>query len=86
MIMRTERTIAEKPTERNVPEPIVPAYCNFLTARKMAQENLEHQPLPDAIMDLAFRKMQAHGVINPGLSLDVIPISTGESLKCYSCP
>lgn len=50
--MRIERPVAEKPTERNVPEPIVPAYCNFLTARKMAQENLEHEPLPDAVMDL----------------------------------
>lgn len=50
--MRIERPVAEKPTERNVPEPIVPAYCNFLTARKMAQENLEHEPLPDAVMDI----------------------------------
>lgn len=50
--MRLERPVAEKPTERNVPEPIVPAFCNFMTARKMAQENLEHQPLPDAVMDL----------------------------------
>lgn len=76
--MRIERPIAEKPTERNVPEPIVPAFCNFLTARKMAQENLEHQPLPDAIMDLAFRKLQAQGALNPGLALDVIPIATGN--------
>lgn len=76
--MKTERPIAEKPTERRVPEPIVPAYSNFLTARKMAQENLEHQPLPDAIMDFAFRKLQAQGAINPGLALEVIPIATGN--------
>lgn len=79
--MRTERPVAEKPTERNVPNPIVPAYCNFLTARKMAQENLEHQPLPDAIMDLAFRRLQAAGALNPGLALDVQPITTGKPQK-----
>lgn len=78
--MRTEKQITEKPTERNVPEPIVPAFCNFLTARKMAQENLEHQPLPDAIMDLAFRKLQAQGALNPGLALDVVPIATGKEI------
>lgn len=76
--MPPDKPIAEKPTERNVPEPIVPAYCNFLSARKMAQENLEHQPLPDAIMDLAFRKLQSLGAANPGLALDVIPIATGK--------
>lgn len=81
--MRIERPVCEKPTERNVPEPIVPAFCNFLTARKMAQENLEHQPLPDAIMDLAFRKLQAQGAMNPGLALDVTPITTGIGCKNY---
>lgn len=78
-----QRSISEKPTERGVPNPIVPAYCNFLTARKMAQENLEHQPLPDAIMDLAFRKLQAQGALNPGLALDVTPITTGIGCKNY---
>lgn len=76
--MKLDRSISEKPTERGVPNPIVPAYCNFLSARKMAQENLEHQPLPDAVMDLAFRKLQAQRALNPGLALDVTPITTGN--------
>lgn len=74
--MRSE--VTEKPGENNT-IPLIPAVCNFQTARKMAQENLEHQPLPDSIMDRAFRKMQAQGVANPELSLDVLPIATGVS-------
>uniref|UniRef100_A0A1B0DIC6 DUF4812 domain-containing protein n=1 Tax=Phlebotomus papatasi TaxID=29031 RepID=A0A1B0DIC6_PHLPP len=58
-------------------------YCNFLIARKMAQENLEHQPLPDAVMDCAYRKLQASGDLHPGLALDVIPLATGVGVKSY---
>ncbi|XP_055696185.1 uncharacterized protein LOC129797528 isoform X2 [Lutzomyia longipalpis] len=58
-------------------------YCNFLVARKMAQENLEHQPLPDAVMDCAYRKLQAGGDLHPGLALDVIPLATGVGVKSY---
>uniref|UniRef100_A0A336LLE6 CSON010692 protein n=1 Tax=Culicoides sonorensis TaxID=179676 RepID=A0A336LLE6_CULSO len=81
--MRIERPVAEKPTERNVPEPIVPAYCNFLTARKMAQENLEHEPLPDAVMDLAYRKLLSKGEKYAGLALNVQPMATGVACKNY---
>ncbi|XP_063709417.1 uncharacterized protein LOC134837950 [Culicoides brevitarsis] len=81
--MRIERPVAEKPTERNVPEPIVPAYCNFLTARKMAQENLEHEPLPDAVMDIAYRKLLSKGQQYPGLALHVNPMATGVACKNY---
>lgn len=56
----------------------IPAICNFQTARKMAQENLEHQPLPDAVIDIAFRKAQAAGFPNPGIELSVGPYATGE--------
>lgn len=55
----------------------IPAICNFETARKMAQENLEHQPLPDAVMDIAFRKAQVAGSANPGAALEVGPYATG---------
>lgn len=72
--MRNE--VTEKPGENNT-IPLIPAVYNFQTARKMAQENLEHQPLPDSIMDRAFRKMQALGVANPELALDVVPTATG---------
>lgn len=73
--MRAE--VTEKPGENNT-IPLIPAVRNFQTARRMAQENLEHQPLPDSIMDRAFRKMQAQGVANPELALDVLPIATGK--------
>lgn len=56
----------------------IPAICNFQTARKMAQENLEHQPLPDAVIDIAFRKAQAAGFPNPGMELSVGPYATGR--------
>lgn len=72
--MRQE--VSEKPGEANT-IPLIPAYCNFQAAKKMAQENLEHQPLPDSIMDRAYRKMQAQGFLNPELALDIEPIATG---------
>lgn len=72
--MRQE--VSEKPGENNT-IPLIPAYCNFQAARKMAQENLEHQPLPDSIMDRTFLKMQAQGLLNPELSLNVEPTATG---------
>lgn len=61
----------------------IPAICNFETARKMAQENLEHQPLPDAVMDIAFRKAQVAGSANPGAALEVGPYATGVGCKNY---
>lgn len=72
--MRNE--VSEKPGENNT-IPLIPAYCNFQAARKMAQENLEHQPLPDSIMDRTFLKMQSQGLLNPELSLNVEPQATG---------
>lgn len=76
--MRQE--ITDKPGESNT-VPLIPAYCNFETARRMAQENLEHQPLPDSIMDRAYRKLQAKGVRNPELALDVFPTATGMPIS-----
>lgn len=71
------REITEKPGETLL-TPIVPAFYNFQTARKMAQENLEHQPLPDSILNRAFRQIQAQGELNPGLALAVLPSATGK--------
>lgn len=68
--------VSEKPGENNT-VPLIPAYCNFEAARRMAQENLEHQPLPDSIMDRTYLKMQAQGMSNPELSLNVEPTATG---------
>lgn len=70
------RDVTEKPGEWDAP-PMVPASWNFEAARKMAVENLEHQPLPDAIMDKAFRRVQAQGARNPELALNVFPLATG---------
>lgn len=79
--VRSERSmrhelVSDKPGECNT-IPIIPAHCNFEIARRMAQENLEHQPLPDSIMDRTFLKMQALGMANPELSLNVEPTATG---------
>lgn len=71
-----QREVTEKPGEQNT-VPLVPANCNFQVARKMHVENLEHQPLPDSIMDQAFRRFQALGATNPELALNVIPQATG---------
>jgi len=50
-------SITEKPNER-CPSPVVPAYANFELAKRMHQDNLDHQPLPDCVADLAFRRAQ----------------------------
>lgn len=63
---------------------LIPAHCNFQAARKMAQENLEHQPLPDSIMDRTFLKMQSQGLINPELALNVEPKATGMERFCFN--
>lgn len=73
------REVTEKPGERNT-QPIIPAFCNFQVAKKMHDENLEHQPLPDSIMDRAYRKLQAQGFANPELALDVFPLATGNTI------
>lgn len=59
------------------------AYHNFETARRMAQENLDHQPLPDAVLDKKFNELQAQGDLHPGLSLNCKPIATGIGYKGY---
>lgn len=69
--------ITEKPNERKC-IPFIPAIRNFQSARQMAQENLEHQPLPDSILDQSYRKLQARGGINPELALNVSPVCTGK--------
>lgn len=76
-IEKMRQEVSEKPGPSNT-IPLIPACCNFQAARKMAQENLEHQPLPDSIMDRTFLKMQAQGLLNPELSLDVEPKATGS--------
>lgn len=68
--------VTDKPGHVNT-IPLIPASCNFHTAKKMAQENLEHQPLPDCITDNAYRRWQAQGSPNPELALDVSPVATG---------
>lgn len=59
------------------------AFHNFQTAKKMAQENLDHQPLPDAILDKNYTELQAQGDPNPGLGLDVQLTTTGIGYKGY---
>ncbi|XP_055592912.1 uncharacterized protein LOC129744424 isoform X2 [Uranotaenia lowii] len=78
-ILDVHRPLHERPKTAQ----FVPAICNFQTARKMAQENLEHQPLPDAVMDIAFRKAQVAGSSNPGAALEVGPYATGVGCKNY---
>lgn len=76
-----KREVTEKPGDHGPPSPIVPAYSNFQTARRMHADNLEHQPLPDAVADKAYRRLQVQGLINPGMALDIIPQVTGKLNK-----
>lgn len=86
-IPRTERKmhqeVSDKPGESNT-IPLISAACNFQVARRMAQENLEHQPLPDSIMERAYLKLQAQGFTNPELALDVEPRVTGVGVRTHN--
>lgn len=77
-----QRSITEKPNER-CPSPVVPAYANFELAKRMHHDNLDHQPLPDCVADLAYRKLQITGE-HPGLALDIDPIATGVGVKTHN--
>nr|CAA21135.1 EG:84H4.4 [Drosophila melanogaster] len=75
-------SITEKPNER-CPSPVVPAYANFELAKRMHQDNLDHQPLPDCVADLAFRRAQISGG-HAGLALEIDPIATGVGVKTHN--
>jgi hypothetical protein len=71
------RSSSSRRREDRAKSAFAAAFHNFETARKMAQENLDHQPLPDAVLDKKYNELQAQGDRYPGLSLDVKPITTG---------
>ncbi|XP_030567982.1 uncharacterized protein LOC115767790 [Drosophila novamexicana] len=75
-------SITAKPNER-CPSPVVPAYANFELAKRMHQDNLDHQPLPDCVADLAYRRAQIGGA-HGGLALDIDPIATGVGIKTHN--
>ncbi|XP_061400802.1 uncharacterized protein LOC133336536 [Musca vetustissima] len=80
--MMGSQTITGKPNER-CPSPVVPAHTNFELAKRMHQTNLMHNPLPDCVADLAFRRLQITGD-NPGLALDIEPIASGVGVKTHN--
>lgn len=60
------------------------AFYNFQTAKQMAKQNLDHQPLPDAVLEKKFAELQARGDFNGDLNLDFTPV-TGVGYKSYKC-
>lgn len=77
------RTSSSKMREEKCKLAFKAAFHNFQTAKKMAQDNLDHQPLPDAVLDKKFNELQAQGDLHPGLSLNNNPIATGIGYKGY---
>lgn len=77
------RTSSTKLRDERCKTAFKAAFHNFQTARKMAQDNLDHQPLPDAVLDKKFNELQAQGDLHPGLSLGCKPIATGIGYKGY---
>ncbi|XP_053951592.1 uncharacterized protein LOC128858984 [Anastrepha ludens] len=75
-------SITVKPNERS-PSPVIPAYANFELAKRMHHDNLDHQPLPDCVVDMAFRKRQMTGE-HPGLALDISPFATGVGIRTHN--
>jgi hypothetical protein len=81
--LQPSRSSSNKLREARAKSAFAAAYHNFETAKKMAQENLDHQPLPDAILDKNFTDLQAQGDPSPGLGLDVQLKTTGIGYKGY---
>lgn len=63
--------------------PYLAAAKNFMLAKKLARENLEHEPLPDTITEALYRKMQLHRDCEPGLVLKDGNYATGVGWKGY---
>lgn len=81
--LQPSKSSSNKLREERAKSAFAAAFYNFQTAKKMAQDNLDHQPLPDAIMDKNFIDLQAQGDPNPGLGLDVKLTTTGIGYKGY---
>lgn len=81
--LQPSKSSSNKLREARAKSAFAAAFHNFETAKKMAQENLDHQPLPDAILDKNFVELQAQGDPNPGLGLDVMLTTTGIGYKGY---
>lgn len=70
----TTRTSSSKLRDERAKSAFAAAFHNFQTAKKMAQDNLDHQPLPDAIiLDKKFASLEDD-------SLDFAPV-TGVGYK-----
>ncbi|KAF5284587.1 hypothetical protein FQR65_LT02413 [Abscondita terminalis] len=64
--------------------PFFSAMKNFNLARKLHKENLEHQPLPDALTDAVYRKLQMQRHREPGLALKEGNYASGVAWKAYA--
>nr|XP_022914509.1 uncharacterized protein LOC111424996 isoform X1 [Onthophagus taurus] len=62
--------------------PYLAAAKNFVFAKKLHKENLEHKPLPDTVTDAMYRKAQMMGG-EPGLMLKDGNFATGVGWKGY---
>ena len=51
---------------------------------EMHKDNLDHQPLPDSIVDKAYRRLQAEGNFYPGLGLEVMPAASGVGVRTHN--
>lgn len=81
--LKPSKSSSNKLRDARAKSAFAAAFHNFQTAKKMAQDNLDHQPLPDAILDKNFTELQAQGDPHPGLGLDVHLTTTGIGYKGY---
>ncbi|KAG5681722.1 hypothetical protein PVAND_011132 [Polypedilum vanderplanki] len=72
------RRNSSKLREERAKSAFAAAFHNFQTARRMHHENLDHQPLPDAVLEKKFSELQAQG----DFGLDFTPV-TGVGYKGY---
>ncbi|XP_046384086.1 formin-like protein 20 isoform X2 [Ischnura elegans] len=61
--------------------PVAADYSPFNLAKRSAEENLRHQPLPDTVVDPNYQLMESQGAKHPGASLPMISRATAVSVR-----
>lgn len=77
------KCVSKKEKPISLPSPYLAAAKNFILAKRLHKENLEHVPLPDTITDAMYRKRQMMGDSEPGLLLKDGNYATGVGWKGY---
>lgn len=67
-------------------KPLEADFVSSQYAKELAQNNLKHRPLPDAVEDKLFRALQMQQAKHPGADLESFPTASAVGHKKYVSP